>query len=77
MRAATSLDAQCSTTCGDGVQRRLVWCQQGTDGGGVSELQCDVATKPLQTRPCNLGECQLPARWRVGMIRSDVKLVTQ
>lgn len=40
---------QCSVTCGEGVQLRLVTCRP--------EAVCDVDEKPVDKRLCDAGPC--------------------
>nr|XP_045583592.1 protein madd-4-like isoform X7 [Procambarus clarkii] len=44
--------SQCSVSCGDGVQTRVVLCR---DAQGLSSRLCQGATRPSDTRPCRTG----------------------
>ncbi|XP_037781320.1 protein madd-4-like isoform X3 [Penaeus monodon] len=44
--------SQCSATCGDGVQTRVVLCR---DARGRSSRHCDPAHRPSNTRSCRTG----------------------
>eukprot|EP00753_Platysulcus_tardus_P008255 PLAT15852.1.p2 GENE.PLAT15852.1~~PLAT15852.1.p2 ORF type:complete len:1215 (+),score=618.85 PLAT15852.1:55-3699(+) len=55
----TSTWSNCSATCGDGLQRREVWCQHLREG----ESGCPRAgPRPLSQRDCTA----LPCAWRTG-----------
>ena len=61
------MDVQCSATCGQGKQRRNVWCvktRRYTERGStelVDSGQCDPLTKPDLVRTCpDLPPCFLP-----------------
>jgi len=51
---------QCSETCEDGVQMRVVVCQD--DLGDISS-DCEHLDRPSDSRMCNLGLCP---RWNQG-----------
>nr|XP_019955083.1 PREDICTED: A disintegrin and metalloproteinase with thrombospondin motifs 7 [Paralichthys olivaceus] len=56
--------AECSVTCGAGVQRQIVHCVEKTTGI-VEEQFCDPSTRPDDNRTsCNKDPC--PATWWVG-----------
>ncbi|XP_033619477.1 A disintegrin and metalloproteinase with thrombospondin motifs 20 isoform X5 [Fukomys damarensis] len=44
----------CSRSCAGGLQHRAVVCQ---DGDGQSASLCDAASKPPESKPCDLGPC--------------------
>lgn len=50
----TSGWSKCSTTCGTGVQTRLVRCILE----GVGDSNCTEATKPIERQTCNLESCE-------------------
>ncbi|XP_021098765.1 A disintegrin and metalloproteinase with thrombospondin motifs 20 isoform X2 [Heterocephalus glaber] len=50
----------CSHSCAGGLQHRAVVCQ---DGNGQSVSLCDTASKPPETKNCDLGPCP---RWNYG-----------
>ncbi|XP_065294641.1 ADAMTS-like protein 4 [Dermacentor albipictus] len=59
----TSDWSACSTTCGDGLQRRTVVCV-GLRGGALRDSACQQGDeRPPSVRPCNLNPC---AVWRAG-----------
>jgi hypothetical protein len=45
----------CSASCGDGTQRRTVWCER-CDGTRVGS-GCDSSQQPADSQGCNLGGC--------------------
>ena len=45
----------CSVSCGDGDQRRAVFCMSGSSIG--SDDACDVTVRPEETRRCNERAC--------------------
>ncbi|XP_078001337.1 A disintegrin and metalloproteinase with thrombospondin motifs 9-like [Glandiceps talaboti] len=60
---------QCSTTCGQGEQTRVVTCQSLSKEGWPIPGEvtgCDIDTKPQVIRPCNFGECEWESYWRTG-----------
>ncbi|XP_062931617.1 A disintegrin and metalloproteinase with thrombospondin motifs 20 isoform X2 [Cynocephalus volans] len=50
----------CSSSCGGGLQRRVVVCQ---DENGQSAGYCDAASKPPESKHCDAGPCP---RWSYG-----------
>ncbi|XP_063110653.1 A disintegrin and metalloproteinase with thrombospondin motifs 20 isoform X1 [Cavia porcellus] len=50
----------CSRSCAGGLQHRVVVCQ---DGNGQSASFCDAASKPPESKHCDLGPCP---RWNYG-----------
>ena len=74
--------SQCSVTCGEGTETRLVACitLEHLEGQAMSPTQCDMAVKPSMERLCNLHTCPRidrivsissndvtgTAHWRVG-----------
>ena len=81
-RLTMSLFSQCSVTCGEGTETRLVACitLEHLEGQMMSPTQCDMAVKPSVERLCNLHTCPRidrivsissndvtgTAHWRVG-----------
>ncbi|KAK6025166.1 thrombospondin type 1 domain protein, partial [Ostertagia ostertagi] len=59
----------CSVTCGGGIQRRRVWCEDAVSAKAQDESECRDA-KPTTQRDCELSPCpasQLsPAAWQAG-----------
>ncbi|KAL1486940.1 hypothetical protein MTO96_046750, partial [Rhipicephalus appendiculatus] len=58
---------ECSTSCGNGTQLRLVFCQRRTEAGSVftTDVDCESAgPKPERLQHCSSdAEC---ASWEVG-----------
>ncbi|KAK2492449.1 hypothetical protein MC885_010158 [Smutsia gigantea] len=50
----------CSSSCGAGLQRRAVVCQ---DRDGLGARHCHAASRPLESRHCDTGPCP---RWSFG-----------
>uniref|UniRef100_A0A8C3IN66 ADAM metallopeptidase with thrombospondin type 1 motif 7 n=1 Tax=Chrysemys picta bellii TaxID=8478 RepID=A0A8C3IN66_CHRPI len=44
--------SECSVTCGNGTQRRLVYCSNNT------RTTCDLTQRPLSETTCSLKQCQ-------------------
>ncbi|XP_041047780.1 A disintegrin and metalloproteinase with thrombospondin motifs 9-like isoform X1 [Carcharodon carcharias] len=65
--------SECSVTCGNGYQQRLVSCSEVYNGKDLYEYgyyhqittNCP-GTQPPNIRACTLGECHVTASWRVG-----------
>uniref|UniRef100_H3B3P8 ADAM metallopeptidase with thrombospondin type 1 motif 20 n=1 Tax=Latimeria chalumnae TaxID=7897 RepID=H3B3P8_LATCH len=54
---------ECSVTCGEGIQRREVFCRlKGV--GPVNEAMCDPLAQPIGTQGCQLSDC-LHYEWLV------------
>lgn len=54
---ALSLNLQCSTKCGRGLQKRTVKCMKADHRGNLmdmEEAQCDAALKPPTQEYCNV-----------------------
>lgn len=64
--------SECSVSCGQGYQRRLVSCSEVHSGkdhyeyGYQSSSSCP-GTPPESTMLCNLAPCAAPPAWRVGI----------
>eukprot|EP00058_Branchiostoma_floridae_P021139 XP_002606629.1 hypothetical protein BRAFLDRAFT_209557 [Branchiostoma floridae] len=56
---------QCSVSCGDGEQTRLVHCQL-PNGQILSDHGCEVLDKPPDKQPCRNHPCPRAARWNRG-----------
>ena len=54
--------AQCSVSCGQGVQRRLVVCQLN-NGTYLNDKACDVTYKPKTEQICENRKCPQIAKW--------------
>ena len=50
----------CSRSCGGGQMTRDVFCQQGS--ASISDSQCDMASKPRTSVPCQTEACPKP-KW--------------
>nr|XP_033782394.1 A disintegrin and metalloproteinase with thrombospondin motifs 9 isoform X3 [Geotrypetes seraphini] len=63
--------SECSVTCGEGYQQRLVSCsevfseKEHYEYGYQSAANCP-GTQPQNVRNCYIGECPVSASWRVG-----------
>uniref|UniRef100_A0A914X1N3 Ig-like domain-containing protein n=1 Tax=Plectus sambesii TaxID=2011161 RepID=A0A914X1N3_9BILA len=57
--------APCSTSCGPGEQRRLVFCEQRSATGKLRHFnpptECQSLDKPPTVQLCNLGSCPAPS----------------
>ncbi|XP_064632863.1 A disintegrin and metalloproteinase with thrombospondin motifs 9-like [Lineus longissimus] len=49
--------SQCSTSCGKGVQERIVKCRS-SDGYPVNDLECDEDNRPEDKQSCQVKECR-------------------
>lgn len=59
------LTLQCSTTCGNGIQQRDVFCQSG-DQRRVDESECArIPARPPSSQTCRLADCPSRYRWSV------------
>lgn len=56
---------QCSASCGDGIQRREVFCQVG-DRRSPQESGCSERSRPPSSQTCRVGDCPARYRWREG-----------
>uniref|UniRef100_A0A671UMU0 ADAM metallopeptidase with thrombospondin type 1 motif 9 n=1 Tax=Sparus aurata TaxID=8175 RepID=A0A671UMU0_SPAAU len=56
---------ECSASCGDGVQRREVFCQVG-DRRSPLESGCSQRSRPASSQSCRVAECPSRYRWREG-----------
>ncbi|XP_033822134.1 A disintegrin and metalloproteinase with thrombospondin motifs 9-like [Periophthalmus magnuspinnatus] len=56
---------ECSVTCGDGVQRREVFCQTG-EKRSVMENGCSPRSRPASSQSCRAADCPSHYRWREG-----------
>jgi len=56
--------AQCSQSCGLGVQYRTVSCVQRSSNRSVAASRCANSKRPHRQRTCNLGTC--PTMWITG-----------
>ncbi|XP_067135996.1 thrombospondin type-1 domain-containing protein 4-like [Centruroides vittatus] len=58
--------SSCSTSCGEGIQTRIVTCKQDLSPRlqiKVDESDCLASEKPQSSQPCNLNPCN---QWTVG-----------
>lgn len=55
---------QCSVTCGEGQQRREVFCM-GAGGEHLDDHACSGLTKPASVRTCRRPACQTHTTWHV------------
>lgn len=55
--------AQCSASCGDGLQRRDVYCQAGSRRR-AEESGCAQRDRPASSLSCRGGDCPSRYRWR-------------
>ncbi|MEQ2212945.1 hypothetical protein XENOCAPTIV_007188, partial [Xenoophorus captivus] len=55
----------CSASCGDGVQRREVFCQVG-DRRSPAETGCVQRSRPASSQSCRVADCPSRYRWREG-----------
>ncbi|KAM7295476.1 putative thrombospondin-like protein [Ixodes scapularis] len=53
---------ECSVTCGSGLRRRPLWCQQEKV---LAEHFCHPAPRPVDAEPCEMAPCET-ADWHVG-----------
>uniref|UniRef100_A0A8D2ISN2 ADAM metallopeptidase with thrombospondin type 1 motif 20 n=1 Tax=Varanus komodoensis TaxID=61221 RepID=A0A8D2ISN2_VARKO len=53
---------ECTHTCGDGIQARLVICQL-PNGQVLNDHNCDVLEKPPSTAQCNVQSCPGEVSW--------------
>ncbi|XP_045145747.1 A disintegrin and metalloproteinase with thrombospondin motifs 9 isoform X1 [Echinops telfairi] len=51
---------QCSVTCGQGYQLRVVKCIIGTYMSVVGDNECNAAARPTETQDCELPSCHPP-----------------
>uniref|UniRef100_A0A673A2V3 ADAM metallopeptidase with thrombospondin type 1 motif, 9 n=1 Tax=Sphaeramia orbicularis TaxID=375764 RepID=A0A673A2V3_9TELE len=56
---------ECSASCGDGVQRRDVFCQVG-DRRSPLETGCPQRSRPASSQSCRVADCPSQYRWREG-----------
>ncbi|MED6257679.1 hypothetical protein ATANTOWER_029546, partial [Ataeniobius toweri] len=56
---------ECSASCGDGVQRREVFCQVG-DRRSPAETGCVQRSRPASSQSCRVADCPSRYRWREG-----------
>uniref|UniRef100_A0A3P8V006 ADAM metallopeptidase with thrombospondin type 1 motif 9 n=1 Tax=Cynoglossus semilaevis TaxID=244447 RepID=A0A3P8V006_CYNSE len=56
---------ECSSSCGDGVQRREVFCYL-PDQQSLPESSCSQKSRPSSTQSCRLPECPSRYRWKEG-----------
>uniref|UniRef100_A0AAV2M8W4 GON domain-containing protein n=1 Tax=Knipowitschia caucasica TaxID=637954 RepID=A0AAV2M8W4_KNICA len=56
---------ECSVKCGDGIQRREVFCQTG-DLRSPVETDCSPHTRPASSQSCRGEDCPSVYRWREG-----------
>uniref|UniRef100_A0A3B5RBG7 ADAM metallopeptidase with thrombospondin type 1 motif, 9 n=1 Tax=Xiphophorus maculatus TaxID=8083 RepID=A0A3B5RBG7_XIPMA len=56
---------ECSASCGDGVQRREVFCQVG-DRRSPAETGCAQRSRPPSSQSCRVADCPSRYRWREG-----------
>uniref|UniRef100_A0A3B3V505 ADAM metallopeptidase with thrombospondin type 1 motif 9 n=1 Tax=Poecilia latipinna TaxID=48699 RepID=A0A3B3V505_9TELE len=56
---------ECSASCGDGVQRREVFCQVG-DRRNPAETGCAQRSRPPSSQSCRVADCPARYRWREG-----------
>uniref|UniRef100_A0A3P9Q081 ADAM metallopeptidase with thrombospondin type 1 motif 9 n=1 Tax=Poecilia reticulata TaxID=8081 RepID=A0A3P9Q081_POERE len=61
----TSGWGECSASCGDGVQRREVFCQVG-DRRSPAETGCAQRSRPPSSQSCRVADCPARYRWREG-----------
>ncbi|XP_062300498.1 A disintegrin and metalloproteinase with thrombospondin motifs 9-like [Scomber scombrus] len=61
----TSNWGECSASCGDGIQRREVFCQVG-DQRSPLESDCPLRSRPTSSQSCRVAECPSRYRWREG-----------
>ncbi|MEQ2162298.1 hypothetical protein GOODEAATRI_018326, partial [Goodea atripinnis] len=54
-----------SPSCGDGVQRREVFCQVG-DRRSPAETGCVQRSRPASSQSCRVADCPSRYRWREG-----------
>lgn len=45
-------------TCGGGVQKRTVWCEDEKTRQRIEDIECLLSEKPITVRECNEVECQ-------------------
>ena len=57
---AQSLFPQCSKTCGEGIKRRVVMCQDVNEN---QSSQCDDEKRPQDQMTCNTDPCPI---WNFG-----------
>jgi len=69
--------AECSTTCGQGTEKRLIQCTRINHDGSVSTLDdymCKNLPKPQTVRPCNADNpCGVPEEYYVGCFNDNGK----
>ncbi|CAB3406645.1 unnamed protein product [Caenorhabditis bovis] len=51
----------CSVTCGGGVQRRRIWCEDVSSGRIQDDTEC-VEQKPIEQRDCEMPPCPTVAQ---------------
>uniref|UniRef100_A0A3Q3FHS5 ADAM metallopeptidase with thrombospondin type 1 motif, 9 n=1 Tax=Kryptolebias marmoratus TaxID=37003 RepID=A0A3Q3FHS5_KRYMA len=56
---------ECSASCGDGIQRREVFCQLG-DRRSPLESGCPQRSRPPSSQTCRVTDCPARYRWREG-----------
>ncbi|XP_026161930.1 A disintegrin and metalloproteinase with thrombospondin motifs 9 [Mastacembelus armatus] len=56
---------ECSASCGDGVQRREVFCQVG-DRRSPLETGCSQRSRPASSQSCRVADCPSRYRWKEG-----------
>ncbi|KAM4588255.1 A disintegrin and metalloproteinase with thrombospondin motifs 9 isoform 1-T1 [Odontesthes bonariensis] len=56
---------ECSASCGDGIQRREVFCQIG-DQRSQLETGCPQRSRPTSSQSCRVADCPTRYRWREG-----------
>uniref|UniRef100_A0A8C6PYT6 ADAM metallopeptidase with thrombospondin type 1 motif 9 n=1 Tax=Nothobranchius furzeri TaxID=105023 RepID=A0A8C6PYT6_NOTFU len=63
---------ECSASCGDGLQRREVFCQVGERRSPL-ETGCPHRSRPPSSQSCRVADCPSRYRWREG----DWQMVSQ
>ncbi|XP_034725712.1 A disintegrin and metalloproteinase with thrombospondin motifs 9-like [Etheostoma cragini] len=56
---------ECSASCGDGIQRREVLCQDGARRSPL-ETGCSQRSRPASSQSCRVADCPSRYRWREG-----------